>query len=52
MLQMYNCFCCHQETPFLHEMDNYPDKKLCSTGYLNDKEEQSRWNNQETKEAS
>ena len=32
------------------EMDHYPEKKLCSICYINDREEQIRWNNQETEE--
>ena len=50
MSPTFNCFCCKKETPNLHEMDYYPDKKLCSICYINDREEQIRWNNQETEE--
>jgi len=50
MSPMSNCFCCKKETPNLHEMDHYPEKKLCSICYINDREEQIQWNNQETEE--
>ena len=50
MLPMYSCFCCHKDTQTVHEMEGYPDKKLCTDCYLDDKAEQARWNNQETKE--
>ena len=45
----YTCFCCHRNTQIVHPMDKYPEKKLCTTCYIDDKSEQNRWNYQQKK---